>query len=540
MATPMSMFRASERFITATGALNPAKGESRADSETNRLCANIGGLKVDQESATELLEALASDASPFNGDQRNRIANVLQSIMDGEQDIATMDHRACAEAQQCLTIYKYWPEQLWAIAKSNDTLKNKFRHVAQFCVTVLRLRNPSPQTLRTIVATLHVASEMLDRDPSDAYTDVRECIDIFKQKRDSLKGEQSFKVFPDSPEEFMLRYPGAYEECAPPIECPFPVQTILDRATKDAIPLKNTNKKIIKKGATSQLQLVTRDMTPPNMQMQCNQMMMQMCREVMSSFVNGAPNAPGSASDIPGLKYMNSGHSSRSAVGEHDTPDRSAQKKAGCLSALQDDIKKKMQNSAKRKAEEADAESDTDSEEIAEPPKKTSKKIAESVDEDSEESAKPTKKRKAATGKNEADIIVKRGKPAAAIAHVKGADASTSTKLTKVAKVSKKPSLVEVVMSGQSIFKFPDFVKKLQATKALAGRPKPTKEPTEYHGGKIYWHKSQEPLKLYKRSCDTMEQKIPVNWSDKKHRMSQWALACAMIESDSREFERIV
>jgi len=192
MATPMSMFRASERLINATGALDPAKGQARADSETNRLCANIGGLKVDQESATELLEALASDESPFNGDQRNRIANVLQSIMDGEQDIATMDQRACAKAQQCLTIYKYWPEQLWAIAKSNDALKNKFRHVAQFCVTVLRLRNPNPQTLRTIAATLHVASEMLDREPSDAYNDVRDFIDTIKQKRDSLKGEQSF------------------------------------------------------------------------------------------------------------------------------------------------------------------------------------------------------------------------------------------------------------------------------------------------------------------------------------------------------------
>ncbi len=344
-------------------------------------------------------------------------------------------------------------------------------------------------------------------------------------------------MFPDSPEEVMLRYPGAYEECAPPVECPFPVHTILDRATKDATPLKNTNKKITRKGATSQLQLVTRDMTPPNMQMQCNQMMMHMCRELMSSFVNGAPNAPGSASDIPGLNYLNSGQSSRSAVEEHDTPDRSPQTKAGCLSAMQDYIKKKMQESAKRKAAEADAESDTDSEETAKPPKKKSKKTAESVGEDSEESAKPTKKRKAATGKNEADSIVKKGKPAAAIAHVKGAAASTSTKLTKVAKVCKKPSLAELVAPGQSIFKFPVFVKQLQAKKALASRPKPTKEPTEYHGGKIYWHKSQEPLRLYKRSGDTMEQKIPVNWSDKKHRISQWALACAMIQSDSREFE---
>lgn len=70
---------------------------------------------------------------------------------------------------------------------------------------------------------------------------------------------------------------------------------------------------------------------------------------------------------------------------------------------------------------------------------------------------------------------------------------------------------------------------------AMGDRPKPTKEPTAWGGGKIYFSKAKKMYRVYRRvPQDKVEESVPVDISDKADKKSKWAACCALIESDTR------
>jgi len=93
-------------------------------------------------------------------------------------------------------------------------------------------------------------------------------------------------------------------------------------------------------------------------------------------------------------------------------------------------------------------------------------------------------------------------------------------------------------MSRQSLFKFPELVDELRKKKALPGRPSPAMTPVHYAGGKIYFFKvdgKQGKLRVYGRCGDRHEQRVPVDFAKKAATNEAWALACSIIETDSRD-----
>ena len=99
MATPLSMFKAAERFIKASARMDPSAVDAKCESEANRLCNVLGKLDMDQDAATELLEALADEGSLFNKDQRTRISKVIQGIMSDEVHVASTHAKTTVKEQ---------------------------------------------------------------------------------------------------------------------------------------------------------------------------------------------------------------------------------------------------------------------------------------------------------------------------------------------------------------------------------------------------------------------------------------------------------
>ena len=100
--------------------------------------------------------------------------------------------------------------------------------------------------------------------------------------------------------------------------------------------------------------------------------------------------------------------------------------------------------------------------------------------------------------------------------------------------LSDDPTVEEVLAAHTSIYKYPKVLAKLEKKKPLPDRPKPSQDPTPYHGGRINTSKARNRLRVYKRSGDIYEQVIPTDLKKKTVVEKSWRLACAIIESDPR------
>lgn len=223
MATPLSVFRAAERFITANAVMDPGSKDVLAIAQATHVIQVIGGMQFGSEEATSLTEVLAGVDSPFTHAQRCSIATAVRGIIQGYASTASAVSRTTVREQTHLFGYNYMSGQMWPIIRSvTELMTNKQRHVAQWYVQILGCRNPSAQTKRSIVAMLHAATGATPS-AQQAYDDLQELSLVFKQKRDSYHGCQTLKVFPEAVSEFMARYPSAFPENDPPITCPIDI-----------------------------------------------------------------------------------------------------------------------------------------------------------------------------------------------------------------------------------------------------------------------------------------------------------------------------
>ena len=150
MTSPHSVVMASVRFVRAASAMNSTEKGRTSESECGRVCSMIQAMSFDHHEATHALEALHTIRDDvWTDDQRTRIAKTLQTSLTNLANIADMTRNHSKE-QECIKVYNYFPPKLWALCKSDETIKNKFRHVAHFLVDVMRLRNPNAQTKRFV------------------------------------------------------------------------------------------------------------------------------------------------------------------------------------------------------------------------------------------------------------------------------------------------------------------------------------------------------------------------------------------------------
>ncbi len=158
--------------------------------------------------------------------------------------------RSIAKEQEHRFLYNYLPEKIWSMLQSQDTINNKLRRFAHFLIEVPRCRNPSGPTCRLAVRITHVASN-IEKPPEDAYDDVRTFADVCKSKRGSIHGTQTMSKVVKDPKEFMLWYPECYPASDPPIDCPVDVATMLERASKETIPIRHSNDKVSRKSQSN-------------------------------------------------------------------------------------------------------------------------------------------------------------------------------------------------------------------------------------------------------------------------------------------------
>ena len=229
MATPLSIYTAAERYVTAATALDPSIRDAATKSQYEHVTEVLGKMTITCEHATELLEAIANPASVFTDAQRKSIGGLVNSIVSGTTSAAVQGSRPYVKEQTNLYLHAYLPAKLWACLESGDTFKTKLRQMSMFMNDIIGLRNPSAPTKVRVVALIHAASKM-DASPQDGYDAVHDLAKIMKATRDRYRTVQTLKVFPKDPAEFMRRYPGAYPASDPPVACPIVIADIDDRS----------------------------------------------------------------------------------------------------------------------------------------------------------------------------------------------------------------------------------------------------------------------------------------------------------------------
>ena len=293
MASPLQLFDSAARFVTASANIDPGSKTKTAESQAAHLMQVLGSMSFDQDQATELLNSLAVD-KVFTATQRTSISSIVREVVQSGSSLASLAVRSFAKEQEHLYVYDWMPARLWHIINSNDDIMNKMRHVAQWAVADLQLRNPSAMTLRLFVSTLHVAGK-IPENPELAYTHVRELSAKFKNAREHTKGDQSLSKFPATPESFVLRFPHAYHPDHPAVPCVLNLDDIKELASKSSIPVRNTNSRIAKPR--------TADVCGPSTQPQSHDMSSMV--QLMGDYLLSRGNAPNKAIDvIPDLKIF--------------------------------------------------------------------------------------------------------------------------------------------------------------------------------------------------------------------------------------------
>ena len=584
MATPLSVFRAAERFVAASMAMDPTCTESLTADQTSHVIEVISKLAFTTDQGTDGLEALAAVGSPFNLEQRQSISKVIRDITSGALVSASLQSRQVCKEQRHMHLFNYLPAKIWHVLEApTETKQNKLRHLAHFMVDIIGCRNPSAPTKVLAVATVHAASR-IESTPAECYGDVQDFSKIIKAKRGSIRGDQTLTVFPIEPADFIRRHPCAYPESDPPAACPFCVNEIIDRTRRDVMPARCNNAALARSRRGTHPLGVHRSPTSDNVG--GHDSFASIMVTALQHFITNGTGAPRSAEDIPGLRVYhtrNSGVSGASpaALGDDQSNGIIARGSSagfapggtgdsadmpGCFSpraaltgnigSLQASVAASVQSSmAKRACDAAAVELRVAADAASVGPSVAPAcplilSVAERF------TARKTRKLKKSTGRGTKALPRRRPTPlclgdaappfpvpepwvpsaeaCAPPASAHKAPARMKRPAAALAIDRAEPNVADVVAAKLSIFKFPAVVEYLRATPVAADRPRPQPKPTAYSGGKIYYSAPRRALRVYARVADTYAQNIPIDFANKDTSMTQWNLACAYIEADTR------
>ena len=134
MSSPLEAFLAAERFINAAVKLDPRAKAAMSQEQTAHVVQLLESMSFNKDDGTLLLCELARTPSIFSVEQRQTIATSVRATLDNPCDLATATTRTFAKEQTHLFIHHYLPARIWRVILSEDTVENKLRHLARWCV----------------------------------------------------------------------------------------------------------------------------------------------------------------------------------------------------------------------------------------------------------------------------------------------------------------------------------------------------------------------------------------------------------------------
>ena len=488
-----------------------ATREAACDGQTKNLSELIRAKSsISQDECSELFEYLEVDNNTFTKEQRTSIAQLANtrcgSLMDQGASASGDSH------QKNLHLQFYYPAWLWSIIKSDDNMRNKIMHTAEFWVKHLGIRQACEQTKRLGIAILHVAAD-LPVDPNLAYEHLHELQEIIVAKRPRIPGSPTLNVFPKDPNKFWEQYPEAYSKEHPPAKCGICEMTLFHRNTKTCTPARSSNKKVhskrVKHTAPQPIANTGNDSWK-------DQMMAFMLekqsgappptnRHMLDQPARGTHDAHGRhtphvsvivdeqsestlsvPSDVGGLPGV-----LKALAPSQGPSDKMAKIREDIAAAVATKSKGKDNKKKKKKKTKKDSDSSSDSE-IPVDDAGEKKHGAEKVD----KTATKDEKRKKRT---------KDDKP-------KKSD-------------GKRPY-------NYKWYNDPDAIKIMK--RPAAARPSYTDKPVEYKKGKIYFSKAKEAFRVYLKRTDRVERQVRVADRTKASMRDAFQYSCGLIESDPR------
>ena len=237
---PLAFIRGAERYITGQIAMRVTTRHEAASTQLRNLLECIRTAPhISQAEGAEVLEHLQVDNGTFDADQRSDLAVAVTRRQTTLQDVDT-NSSIGTQSQVHMYTHAYYPDWLWRILLSDDTMGNKLIHVGEFWVNNLGLFYPDEATKRLGVATVQVASgAAVDADLG--YNQLHDLQGIVARKRGTTG--LSIRRFPADPNTFWHQYPTAYTADHPPAPCRIDATMLAHRNTKEAIPARCTNKR---------------------------------------------------------------------------------------------------------------------------------------------------------------------------------------------------------------------------------------------------------------------------------------------------------
>ena len=587
LISPLQLITAHARHIKSEVAMGIMSLEDACQAHLGDLLNVLRQSKdIEMSAATEAYEHLGETTDTFNSDQRKEIANTIRACLKSASAAKARSNGSGAQCRHDF-IEHYLTDKLWTILMSRDSVKNKMRVLVTFLMKTLGMRHVHESVKTRCVSIIHVSSD-IDCSPQQGYDDTCTITEIWQQLRSSIECGTTLAVFPATAEEFVAQYPNAYPENEPPVPCRIDVGIIRQRTHKDVTPARSTNKRVSSKRysptrAVAHVRpsepLVHQSPSfvahsPPQNSM--NAMMETLRADMhtqMKMFMEGlrAQPPPPSGTLVPLTDAGGSAAPDQSDTHVGVPPPgclapfagaTTSPKKTEALGKLELDIRRSCtEANQKKKKNRKDTTGDTDGSDDDEGDdsdgekqkarKKTKKtkgtkhKADESGDgDDASTSEKPKKKHKSGkdgSSKHKKDHKTKDKKDKKDKPRTK--DTSDDRASAKKKRRDHGDDTVKPVagsrdgrgLRGLSPDSRAKQLRRLMKRPARADRPRPSKEPTVWLRGKIYFSKAKKAYRVYRRlPDDKVEETVPVDISDKSDKKAKWGACCALIESDPR------
>ena len=512
----LSLYQASVNYIVAEQKVlgaNHDKLSSSQDARVQHFVSTVSALPQDVADCAATQNALQMETAAFSADHRHTMARAVAAHMQQE---TTESSKLGNKTQSNKYIYNYLPECKWCfIMDKEKSWTDKKEAIIDWCIEALGLRNPNVETVKII---LGILAEAHNRkfEPNEAYRELHAMTDTWVNKRELMPGKQKMRSYPSDASDFQKLHPESYLQCEPPIPSRIDPNKLRQVTRKDRMPARSSNKYVDKSSPASSSNSGQGDLTQ------------QMAMMALQWVMNGRGNSP----PLPSPEKTRPKKKGPAAIedgspgddNEEDLSPEPPQKKAIL------DRQRTMDADRLKAKGGATADDDDDVQKTIDQARATLANKKARVDK--------AKKVKSAAKQDAKGKAVKK-KPAAATSSVDKSIIDDGTNIDDELEFSESNSGSEEVDETPIVKAKPAAaIKKKPAAFVVppnAKRPKPSLEPTMYHGGRIYYSPKKFAFRVYRRRVDRVEKCITARGvEDKKVLQQAWDTVCYEIESDPR------
>ena len=536
----LALYNASVQYITAEQHMLGPNHPGLANSQNARIQHfhdSISSMRQDVADSQSLMTQLTVDTPAFTAAQRTHIAGLVSGHMNSAVSAPVSTGSGNAKGQTHLHLHHYMPDSLWCLLRKKDvSWDSKLESMCDFMLQI-KCRNGTDATFKVALAIVQLMHEK-EMTPSEAYVEVGKLKTKMYHKRHLLPGEQSMQVFPSEVDDFLKIWPRTYQECDPPITSKIDDLRIMEATRKDVMPTRKSNS-LITSAASGSRAVAQRGSGGDGTSLE----LAKMC---MGWMMGTQPNNPAPfQGDAHGMRQRNNRHPLAIA----NTGPLAIMDAPPAVAALPQQM-------------------------APTPPAQLQATAAATPDQNGAilqhggEHAVPVQKVSMVS-----DLILKGrlalGKAAHGTKKTKkkslvetlpsdddGSDANTDGDAgahTETAALDDEPSDddPETITPPKSVLKRPaasinaPVLKRPAAAMTpvvevpppiidVAMKPKPSTSPTAYGGGRIYFNKKKNLLRVYLRKGDKIEKTMRVDATDEKLFKKAWTWALKEITSDKR------